>query len=290
MEWYIFALISAIFSALAAILEKKILFKEKALEFTVILALFNLVIASFFFFRTDFQTLSLPGLGILLFKSFLNALAFLFVMYSIKKLELSETLPMLALTPGFVAIFAFIFLGESLSSLEIIGLALLVIGIYIHGLDKKQGLLKPFRTFFSSKNKYILLALSLFTLTSILDKLILSRFKFSPDAFMAFQHVFFALIFIFIFISLGGKFKGLKSTAYLSGILIFVLAIITVIYRYAEIMAVKNSASVALVIALKRTSVFFAVLIGGKIFKDHHLVRRLIATAFLVAGAAMIIN
>jgi drug/metabolite transporter (DMT)-like permease len=210
-------------------------------------------------------------------------------MYSIKNLELSEALPLLVLTPGLVAILAFIFLGEALTIIEIIGLILLLIGIYVLVLEEKQTILQPFKRLFSSKYKYILLALSIFTLTSLLDKIILSRFNLPPAPFMAFQHLFFAIIFFFIFIFSGKKIKSLKPTIKMSGWLIFTLAIITIIYRYGEILAINTSSSVALAIAIKRISVFFAVLIGGKLFKEHNLLRRLIATALLVLGTLLII-
>lgn len=287
MEAYTFALISAILSAFAAILEKKILFKEKALTLTLTLGIFNMFLAFFFFFGVDFTKISLMSLSILFIKSLINSIAFLCVIYSLKNLELSEALPLLVLTPGFVAIIAFLFLGEILAFLEIIGLILLLIGVYIHGLEEKQSIFQPFKIFFSAKRKYILFALTLFTLSSIMDKILIS--KFSPEAYMLIQHIFFAFIFLAVFLYSGSKSESLKNTIKFSGWFILILAVITILYRYAEIIAIKNSSSVALVIAIKRISIFFAVLIGGKLFNEGNLVRRIIATIFLIVGAILII-
>ena len=136
--WYLFALTSAVFSAIAAITQKKVLLKEKAISFTTILAFFNLIIAIPFFFFIDFSTLSTPGILILLLKSFLGATSFLFDMLGIKNLELSRALPLLVLTPGLVAIFSFILIGENLSITEILGISLLIAGTYIFSLKRKK--------------------------------------------------------------------------------------------------------------------------------------------------------
>ena len=288
IEWYFLALISAFFSATAAIIEKKVLFKEKALGFSVALALLNLIIAIPFFFFINFSTLTTAGLLVLFIKSFLGALAFLCVMIGIKNLEISKALPLLVLTPGLVAIGALIFLKESLSQLEILGMILLLGGTYVLQLKGKQTITSPWKSFIKSKgNLYIIGALLLFTITSILDKALLKNFKVPVNAFMGFQHLFLAIIFI-IFILSTGKTNQLKPVFKNSLKYMIILALITITYRYTQILAVK-AAPVALVLSIKRISVFFAVLIGGSLFKDHNLLTRVIATAIMVVGAVLII-
>jgi len=288
MIWYIIALTSAFFSASAAIFEKKILFKEKALAFSTTLAILNLLLAIPFFFFVDFSTLTTSGLIVLFIKSILGATAFLCVMIGIKNLELSNALPLLVLTPGLVALGAFIFLQESLTGLEIAGMFLLLSGTYVLQLKTRQKFLDPWKIFLKSKGHYYILgALILFTITSILDKAILKNFKVPVNAFMGFQHLFLAIIFL-SFIIFSGKTKQIKSPFKNSLKYIFFLAIITIIYRYTQILAVKQ-APVALVLSIKRISVFFAVVIGGRLFKEHNLLKRAIATAIMIIGAVLII-
>jgi drug/metabolite transporter (DMT)-like permease len=287
--WYVFAIISAIFSAIAAISEKKALFKEFALNFSAVFGIITFVLALPFFFLVDYSKVSLIAVLVLLFKVFLGAFAFLCVMKGLKDLEISSALPLLVLTPGLVAIFAFIFLGENLKHLEILGLILLTIGIYILGLKKDQKILEPFKIFAKSKKHYpLILALLIFTITALLDKILLSNFKLPVNAFMGFQHLFSA-IFMLSFVFLFGKPSELKKTFKKSFFIIFLVSAFTIIYRYAEIMSIK-SAPVALAIAIKRTSVFFAVLIGGQLFKDKSYLVRIIATAIMVIGAMLIVK
>lgn len=291
MEWYLIALVSAFFSALAAIFEKKVLFKEKALAFSFILALFNFVLAVPFFFFMDFSVLTASGLGVLFFKSILGAGAFLCVMLGIKKLELSSALPLLVWTPALAAFFAFVFLGESLTLFSICGMGLLLVGTYVLQLKGRQGIFEPYVTLFRSRGyMYILFALALFTTTSILDKALLKNFKVPINAFMGFQHMFLALVFlIFVFASSGsGGVRDLKSVSKKSLYWIFGVAVFTIIYRYTQLSAVKV-APVALVLSLKRVSVFFAAIIGGRIFRESDLLRKGIATGIMVAGVVLVI-
>ena len=288
IEWYILALVSALFSASAAIFEKKILFKEKALAFSAVLALFNFVIAIPFFFFVDFSSLTLISLCVLFFKSILGAFAFLCVMLGIKNLEISNALPLLVLTPGLVAFFAFIFLREVLGGMELFGMLLLLAGTYVLQLKSKQKFWDPFKIFIKSKaHKYIIWALILFTTTSILDKALLKNFNLPVNAFMGFQHLFLAIVFL-VFVLFSGGISQVKNPLKNSWKWILPLAFLTITYRYTQIEAVK-AASVALVLSLKRISVFFAVLIGGRLFKDHSLLRRVIATAIMVIGAVLVI-
>lgn len=289
MEWYHFALISALFSATAAIFEKKTLFSEEALEFSTVLAQFNFVLAVPFFFFVDFAILSPVAIGVLFFKSILGAVAFLCVMYGIKNLELSGALPLLVLTPGLVAILAFILLGEALSIYEISGMLGLLVGTYVLQIGEKKGIFEPFLVFYRSKgHHYIIAALLLFTTTSILDKVLLGRFKVPPIAFMGFQHLFLAIIFLAIFF-LMRRTAAAMICLKRSGMFILIISALTIVYRYAQFEAVKLG-SVALVLSIKRISVFFAVVIGGRIFSEHHLLRRAIATAIMVAGAVLVIR
>ena len=200
MTWFAVALISALLSAFAAITQKKVLFNLGALEFSFLLSIANLVFSIPFFFFIDYNTINILNLSILLAKSVIGVAAFLCVMIALKNLEISNALPLLALTPGFVAVFAFLLLGESLKTVEVIGLMFLIVGTFILESKNLKEFVFPFNVFLKSKyHRYIILALFLFTASSILDKLLLIKLNLSPISLTAFQHIYFAII---IFINL----------------------------------------------------------------------------------------
>ena len=289
MNWFLFAIISAVFSAAAALFQKKILFNIDALDFSLILSFFNVILSIPFLINVNYAALSSSNLLVLYLKSILGALAFLCVMLSIKNLEISKALPLLALTPGLVAIFAFVFINDSLSFIQVSAILLLLSGTYILEARAGQKLFDPFKVFIKSKNHhYVVFALLLFTTTSIIDRLLLNRYQLPPNAFIGFQHIFFAVNFLIIYLIFKKDLvKVFKLNSNNLWFLIILISILTVVYRYTEILAVKI-APVAMVLSVKRISVFFAVLIGGKIFKEKNLVIKTIATALIIAGIILI--
>ncbi|MBI9072054.1 MAG: EamA family transporter [Melioribacteraceae bacterium] len=291
MDWIILSLISAFFSAAAAITQKKVLFKLNALEFALLLSIFNVVFSLPILFIINTESISLLSLFVLYGKTILGAFAFLNVMLALKNLELSDALPMMVLTPGIVAVFAYIFLGETLTVYEISGMIALLIGTYVLELHHKKDLLSPFKIFFTSRNhRYITTALLLFTATSVLDKAILKDFKLEPNSFILFQHVFIAFNFsILAFFSKNVSKNKIAISFKYSWKLIALISVFTIVYRYTQIAAVKI-APVALVLSLKRISVFFASIIGGKMFNEHYLLRKSIAIIILLAGTLLILN
>jgi drug/metabolite transporter (DMT)-like permease len=288
MEWFALAFISALLSAGSSLCEKKVLFKLSALEFSFIVSVLILIFTLPFFLFIDYSTINFESMWVLYIKTLLNSFAFLFVMLVIKNLEISVALPLMILTPAFVAIFAFIFIGDELSTREVVGIVLFIIGTYMLENAGKKNLIYPFTALIKSKSHlYVLIALLLFTATSIMDRFLVTDLKLPVSTFIGFQHIFYAFNFLIMYLI---KKRGLsieKSILNNSLILwVALVAILTVGYRYTQISAV-TLAPVALIIAVKRISVFFSTLVGGKIFNEHHLYWRATATVILIAGALL---
>jgi drug/metabolite transporter (DMT)-like permease len=291
MTWFFVALISALLSASAAITQKKVLYNLNALKFSFLLSLVNLLFSIPFFFFIDYTTINITNLSILLIKSLIGVAAFYCVMLSLKNLEISNALPLLALTPGFVAIFAFLLLGETLRMIEVVGLIFLIAGTFILENKSPTVLYFPFGVFYKSKyHRFILIALLLFTASSILDKLLLVKLNFSPISLTAFQHIFFAVLFSLAYVFFKDKESSDSIIVEKSNLgWIALISLFTIGYRFTQIAAI-SLASVALVLAIKRTSVFWATLIGGKIFNDKDLLKRSIAAILILVGAILILR
>lgn len=292
MTWFYLALISAIFSALAAISEKKVLFKLDALNFSFIVSLVTLVFSIPFFFDAPLNVgLSTP-LIILFIKAVLSAIAFLCVMLAIKNLEISEALPLLALSPGLVAVLGVLLIGDVLVLNEWIGLVLMLVGTYILELRKTdQSIFDPFKSLLSfEKYKYVFFALILFSITSLIDRLLLKDFKLPPYTFMAYQQLFFAVIFSTMVLFRKKKLTGMFNLLNKNIIfLIILISIFTVVYRYTQIEATKIAA-VALVLSVKRLSVLMAIILGGRLFKESNVLKRAIAAIIILGGLIILVN
>ncbi len=287
--WQLFAFLSAVFSALAAILEKKALFKTPPLAFSLILSLFTFVLAIPFLYTANLASLKIATILVLYIKSLLGAVAFLLVMNGIQKNELSKSLPLLVFTPAVVAVLAFLLLGENIGIWGTFGMVILLLGTYLLQLDKGKSMFSPF--LFLKENKalwYIVGAILLFSVTSILDKTLLKSFKLPPNIFLPLQQLFFTINFLLIYLFKGKKLSHLRKITIDHWRIIFVIAVVAIVYRYTQILAVK-SGSVAYVLSIKRTSVFFATVIGGTYFKEHSVLKRSIAVATMVVGIIIIL-
>ena len=302
MDWFWLAFISAVFSAVSAVYEKKALFSSDPLNFTFLISLITLLFSLPFFGMVQYGNIFSESMLVLLLKTLLNAAAFLFVMYSIKNLEISEALPLLALTPGFVAILGAILINDYLTVLEWSGIFLMLTGTvilesqkHVNRSEKPGGLLRDYLKIFSSlfrfsKYTYVIIALVLFTITSLLDRILLTDLKLSPYTFMAFQQLFFAVIFtIVVLIRQKGVIRPVLAIPKEMVYLLIIVSVSTVIYRFTQLEATKL-APVALVLSVKRLSVLMAVVFGGKLFREHELVRRVIAVIIILAGAAVLLN
>jgi drug/metabolite transporter (DMT)-like permease len=291
MTWFFIALLSSFLSASAAITQKKVLFNLNPVKFSYYLSIANLVLSIPFFFFIDYNTINFSNLSVLFIKSLIGVAAFLCVMTALKNLQISNALPLLALTPGFVAVFALLFLGESLKFYEVLGLVSLIAGTYILESKNLKEILFPLDVFFKSKyHRYIIAALLLFTASSVMDKLLVARMSFTPISLTAFQHVYFTVLFFIIYFAFKSKLENHSPQINKTDVLwILLISILTIGYRYTQIVSI-SLASVALTLAVKRTSVLWATVIGGKIFKDTNLLKKTIAVLFILLGAILILR
>jgi drug/metabolite transporter (DMT)-like permease len=291
MTWFFIALLSSFLSAFAAITQKKVLFNLNPVQFSFYLSIANLALSIPFFFFIDYNTINFSNLSVLFIKSLIGVGAFLCVMTALKNLQISNALPLLALTPGFVAVFAFLFLGEALKFYEVLGLISLITGTYILESKNLKEILFPLNVFFKSRyHQYILTALLLFTASSVMDKLLVARMNLTPISLTAFQHVYFAVLFFIIYFAFKSKLENYSQQLNKTDFLwILLISILTIGYRYTQIVSISLG-SVALTLAVKRTSVLWATVIGGKIFKDTNLLKKTIAVLFILLGAILILR
>jgi len=289
MDWFSIAFLSAVFSASAAVLQKKVLLDLDAVEFSFVLSIFTFLISLLLIPKISFSNISITSLVVLYFKTILGALAFLNVMLAIKNMEISKALPLMTLTPALVVILSFFILGETVTLLEFLGIILLLFGSYILELKKNDRFVDPIKTVIHSKfYKYILYALLLFSISSVIDKIIVIDLKLKPISFVLFQQLFLSINFTFlVLLTSKNPIKLIRKVSKVNLIWIILIAFCTIIYRYTQIEAVKI-APVALVLSVKRTSVFFASLFGGKLFVESNLLKKGIAISIMLIGAYLV--
>jgi len=290
MTWLSLALLSAFLSAAAAVTQKKILFKIDALIFSFLLSTVIMVMSLGVPFIVDITAVSGITLMVLILKSGINAFAFVLVMMMLERADISGTLPLLALTPGIAAILAFVMIGETITPLEILGIVLMIGGVLI--LERRPTGLGNIKA-----QRYIWTALFLFAVSAVLDKVLVSGYKTSAFVVLFYQHAVFLVVYTILIFSrknpLGQRRISLRR--FMTGeyttvlLLISLVAVFTIGYRLTQLDAVKTG-NVAMVLAVKRTSVFYASLIGGKMFSEKHLTVRLAGAAIIIAAGFIILR
>ncbi len=287
--WFTFAIISAFCASLSTIIEKKVLEKEHSSTFSAILSFLAAIITlpALYIYR-DFD-IPLMVWPILIVSSLLVTIAFLEVTSGIRHLDISNSAPLFLLSPLMTALLAFVFLGETLSVLQLSGMVLLGVGTYI--LQTKN--LLDARGFLShlTHDKYvkiILLGLFLYGITSILDRVVLHTYNMPVFLSLAISQILIAINFGFLMLYKKINLVLIIKNSFSKNIkIILLVAMLTVSYRVAQNYAV-SLAAVGLVTAVKRSSSLFTTIIGGEIFHEKELIKKSIACLIMILGVFLI--
>lgn len=289
MNWVIIILISAVTLAIGRIFSKKLLLKEHAQEFlTTNTLLCTLILFIVLFPNLNFD-ISWPNYLIIYVKATLVTIGSILLAKSYRHADISEVAPMQNMSPIFLVVLSFFFLGEMLSPLQLGGIALMIIGTYVlEANGHMKSVFEPFKMFKKKYIIYIVITMFLYSISAMVDKVMTQ--KVDP-----YTYLFLAIMFIAInnFIIQTYKYKGIKDIKYVfkkSGISIFVVAIM---YAIADIFYIKAvalpTAMIALIIPLRRLSSIIETIFGGNMFHEHNVLRRSIAAAILVAGVVLIV-
>jgi len=288
MLWFILATCSALLSAVAAVIQKKVLFRVNALEFSFLVSAVILIFSSFIPFSMDVTSITPSTLMIIVSKSILGGAAFLFVMMSLEHNPISTALPILGMTPAVTALAALLIIGESLHNWEWLGIGMMMAGTYFLEKHPDQKIFQPFKEILHSKDHYYMYgALGLFAVSSVFDKLLVSGYRTDPLVVLFYQHIVYCAMFGSLLLIRKQSFRAAVQKGISQLPFVVTVAFLTVAYRFTQLEATKF-APVALVLAVKRTSILFASFYGGKIFSDERLAQKLIAGA-LIVGAGFII-
>lgn len=287
VEWYLFALGAAIFTSFAAIIEKKALLKEHALEFSTVLAIVNVVLSVSFIHLLDFN-FPTNFWYLIIVSGILAGIAFLLVAKSVRHMEISMVSPVLVFAPVFVLILSILFINETATLTQFMGIGFMVVGLYFLETHKHD-LLAPFKTIIKSKYiHFIFLALFLYAFSAIMERYMLRGGLINIFTLLFLAQIIVAIVLVgLIFIQHDG-WKGIKHGFKSAGKWIVLVAIFTVVYRLLQNQAVSME-SIFLVSPIKRLSSVFVILVGGDLFHEKHLVKKVIATIIMLIGIYFVI-
>ncbi len=285
MNWIILGLVLAVLTGIISLIHKKTLKKDSPLENSFLYSFFNMIIAMVLipFIDLSFQK---EYLIVLYFLTWIGASAFYLYERSLKRGEVSSVAPLFNFGPLFVALFAFIFLAEKVTMLQIFGILLLILGGYIletrHFTNFKEAIKKV------KKHKYIHLAMIsvlLYAFGSVGDKFVLNN-GMTPLTFLFFVNIFLWTNFFIMACLTEGMAPMIKSAKRVGGLLL-ISSFLSFLLRMTQLFAITLG-SIAPILALKKLGSLIAVIGGGELFHEHNLKRKLVASVIMIFGAILI--
>jgi drug/metabolite transporter (DMT)-like permease len=282
MNWLPIALACAFFTACCDAVSKRIMLEaDEWLTGTILLAW---AVAALFplFLWLNVRLFTWEVGGLLAIVLPLEVFSYYLFLSAIRRGELSLTVPLLAFTPVLTIASSAALLDERISQSGAAGIALVTGGAYLLNGDlMHQTLFAPVRALFTNPGSQRMLAVAcIWSITSALGKKGVLLYDPIPFGFavLAGDLVFFALITLSRFRT-GRMRSGPKK-----GLWIF-FAAGGLLMAGAEITHVValSMAPVAYMIAVKRLSLVFSVILG-RIFFGENVRYRVIGAAVMVAG------
>lgn len=285
--WYYLILISSVLNGIATLVEKDALKTHYATEFaatvTPLVALVSLVFIPF----ANFD-ISVWQLLLIIMWSALNAYAYLLAARAFRHGEISASSAAFGSLPTFVVVvLAFAFLSEQLAVVQYVGIAGMIIATYMLMFrEPKRADGKHY--FESNKYKYVVLfAVFLSGVASVFNKYAITGTN--PYTFFIISSISMSAFFA-IFISL--RYKGIGEIAQTIRsykVPLSINALLTAGYRLTFYLALIL---VPISLAQPLGNAFYVVItvaIGGLIFREGNLARKLVLSAFLIFFAYLLV-
>jgi drug/metabolite transporter (DMT)-like permease len=217
----------------------------------------------------------------------LEVAAMLLYMRAIRDHPLAHTVPYLAFTPVITTLTGYLLLGETVSAAGFTGILLVVCGAWLLNAERvrgEQGLswLAPFRAILTEKGSQLMLVVAvIYSLTSVMGK---GAMQYTtPWFFGAFYFCLLGLVVFVLYLPAGGGPGALRRRMMPHLLVGFLMAAMVV----THFLAIQKT-EVAYMIAVKRTSLLFAIGYGALLFGEKRVWRHLLAGSIMLAGVILI--
>ena len=289
MDWFYLALLSALSLAFADAISKKYFAENTGLELLLVRFFVPGVLLLPLTLAGSYPGLNSPFWLWIAILIPMELIAMLLYSLAIRDSPLYLTLPYLAFTPVINVFTANIILGESVTGQNLLGIVLVVCGAYLLNVSKPANgellnLLRPLKAIITERgSRLMLIAAVIYSLTGAMGKGAMQYVD--PRTFGAF---YFTMIgFSGLILALLVKAENLKIVIKKPGyaLLVGTCMAIMVITHFLSISQIE----VAYMVAVKRTSLLFGIILGAIFFSEKHLSQHFVAGSLMVAGVVIIL-
>ena len=209
--------------------------------------------------------------------------------------DISYVYPIARSAPGFVPLFAFLFLHEAISARGLMGILCIIFSIYL--LQQRGGGMQLKKLIRRTKQRDAIWAFSTLCTViaySLIDKKGMSEFHAGTTRLAAWQAVSYYLTQTAVSIVFYGMFTLLRFSKRETMEIArrewkrIIIAGWLVLISYALILFAFITQKVSYVVAIRQCSVIFAVLLGAYVFKESHAKLRFAAAGVMVGGVFLI--
>ena len=289
MTWLSLALICALSLALADTASKKWLGGMPTATLTFIRSGLPGVVLLPALFWIDLSGLPWVFWGWVMAAMPLEILAMALYTRAIQESPLSQTLPYMAFTPVFTILTGWVLLGERVTLQGLAGILLVTAGAW--GLNLQHAgwhpatWLRPFRAMLTQNGPRLMLTVAaIYAVTAALGK---GAVGYMDGA--QFGALYFIVLTACALIYFGLRQPMAVRNALRAGWAAWLVAGLLAFMVITHFMALAQ-AGTAYMIAVKRTSVLFGILLGAWVFREDRLTQHLGAALMMVAGVALIVG
>lgn len=285
MLWILLSILSALSASIKNAISKASV--KNLDEYLISLSLFLFAIPFLILF-IDFQSIPFESLKywmLLVLAIFFDIPAFIFMLKSFKKSDLSLILPLVVFIPVFIILIEFFVFRVTPSIQGILGILVIVFGTYILVFNwKKKGLFTPIKNIFSDAGaRYILISILLWSVAANIHKM---GVQLTSPLNWTFSALSASAIVLLVIVLLRKPKLNMKSTSIF--VFLILIGFLHALENLAQNFALKETFA-SFVIAIKQSHILFGVLLGYLFFKEKNIRKRFLGAVIMIIGVLLII-
>lgn len=286
MTWIIYALLTAVFNAAKSVACKKSLkdLDEYVVSWFISFLPVVLLLPVFLLGMQPVPVLGKMFWPVLISDCLLSAIATVWSTKALLKSDLSVTTPLVAFTPLFMLFTGFLMLGEIPSAAGSAGVLLVVGGAYFLNIrERRNGWRAPFVALMKDEGARLMLgAAGIWSVTAVMDKIVMQN---SAPVFFVMAEDFLIALFILPFAE--KRMRRQKKEIRRDRFQLALLGAFSTAALVCQMIAIERTL-VVYVIAIKRLSILFSIILGGVVFKEKDIKFKLVGGAIMVAGVVFL--
>lgn len=280
--WLWMSLASGILYGFYDIFKKKSLEKNSVFDVLALYSLCSFIIVSYEIFNAI--NIGYYGLLLILLKSFIIFISWIFSFMAIKNMPISIITPFGTASPMFSIILGILVLNEKLGFFQALGILIILVSYYLIGRSGSSEITGLF------KNKYFYFMVGstfLSALSALIDKIVLKTVN--PGQMQFWFSLFTTILYFAVMIYIRKKDKTIRAIQFNPYILLMSIAMVFSDRIYYNAVNIPLS-QISIIIPLRKISVFVSAIIGGVVFKERNLKQKFLYICLLIVGIAVVIK